>query len=196
LPLAPLLFSTTKVWPSFSLSSCARIRAMISVEPPAGNGTTRLTGRVGHACDIAAAGTKIAAATRTPHARLAARMPNCIIIESPTLGSKSSHCAERSSVEIIGSRSKFVRNKIANQAKLDHKRQAACATLLSHGHNAMMLPALTTLHALLTEQPDVDADQIRDAISGTICSCTGYVPIVEAALEARAACRRTEGGRP
>jgi carbon-monoxide dehydrogenase small subunit len=60
----------------------------------------------------------------------------------------------------------------------------------------MMLPALTTLHALLTEQPDVDADQIRDAISGTICSCTGYVPIVEAALEARAVCLRTEGGRP
>jgi hypothetical protein len=90
----------------------------------------------------------------------------------------------------------LVRNKIANDPELDHKRRIASNALLSHGHNAMKLPALTTLHALLTEQPDVDADQIRDAISGNICPCTGYVPRVEAALEARAAYRRTEGGRP
>jgi len=48
---------------------------------------------------------------------------------------------------------------------------------------------LTTLHALLSENPDVEADEIRDVLSGNICRCTGYIPIVEAALDAREAYR-------
>lgn len=55
---------------------------------------------------------------------------------------------------------------------------------------------LTTLHALLTENPDVEADEIREVLSGTICRCTGYIPIVEAALEARAAYRRAAEPAP
>src|ERR1700693_4126181 len=51
---------------------------------------------------------------------------------------------------------------------------------------------LTTAHALLTEEPDADADRIRSALSGNLCRCTGYIPIVEAVLEARAAYRKTE----
>ena len=46
---------------------------------------------------------------------------------------------------------------------------------------------ITTAHALLTEEPDADAERVRDVLSGNICRCTGYVPIVEAVLEARAA---------
>jgi carbon-monoxide dehydrogenase small subunit len=46
---------------------------------------------------------------------------------------------------------------------------------------------LTTAHALLTEEPDADADRIRDVISGNVCRCTGYVSIVEAILDARTA---------
>ena len=46
---------------------------------------------------------------------------------------------------------------------------------------------LTTAHALLTEEPDADADRVRDVISGNICRCTGYVSIVEAILDARPA---------
>src|SRR5712664_24704 len=49
---------------------------------------------------------------------------------------------------------------------------------------------LTTAHALLTEEPDADADRIRAALSGNLCRCTGYIPIVEAVLEARAAYRK------
>jgi aerobic-type carbon monoxide dehydrogenase small subunit (CoxS/CutS family) len=49
---------------------------------------------------------------------------------------------------------------------------------------------LTTAHALLTEEPDVDADRIRSALSGNLCRCTGYIPIVEAVLEAREAYRQ------
>jgi aerobic carbon-monoxide dehydrogenase small subunit len=46
---------------------------------------------------------------------------------------------------------------------------------------------LTTVHALLSEEPDADADRIRDVLSGNICRCTGYVSIVEAVLDARVA---------
>jgi aerobic-type carbon monoxide dehydrogenase small subunit (CoxS/CutS family) len=46
---------------------------------------------------------------------------------------------------------------------------------------------LTTAHALLTEEPDADEDRIREVISGNLCRCTGYLPIVAAILEARSA---------
>ena len=46
---------------------------------------------------------------------------------------------------------------------------------------------LTTAHTLLTEEPDADAERIREVLSGNICRCTGYVQIVEAVLDARAA---------
>ena len=46
---------------------------------------------------------------------------------------------------------------------------------------------LMTAHALLSEEPDADADRIRSVLSGNLCRCTGYIPIVEAILDARAA---------
>jgi carbon-monoxide dehydrogenase small subunit len=51
---------------------------------------------------------------------------------------------------------------------------------------------LTTAHALLSEEPDADADRIRSVLSGNLCRCTGYIPIVEAVLEARAAYRKAD----
>ena len=51
---------------------------------------------------------------------------------------------------------------------------------------------LTTAHALLTEEPDADAARVRSVLSGNLCRCTGYIPIVEAVLEARAAYRKTD----
>jgi carbon-monoxide dehydrogenase small subunit len=50
---------------------------------------------------------------------------------------------------------------------------------------------LTTMHALLTEEPDASEDRIRDVLSGNLCRCTGYIPIVEAVMEARAAYSRS-----
>jgi carbon-monoxide dehydrogenase small subunit len=44
-----------------------------------------------------------------------------------------------------------------------------------------MMMAIT---ALLAETPDADEAEIRDAISGNICRCTGYETIVDAALDA------------
>jgi aerobic-type carbon monoxide dehydrogenase small subunit (CoxS/CutS family) len=46
---------------------------------------------------------------------------------------------------------------------------------------------VTTAHALLSQEPDADAERIREVLSGNICRCTGYISIVEAVLEARAA---------
>ena len=49
---------------------------------------------------------------------------------------------------------------------------------------------LMTMHTLLSEEPEADADRIREVLSGNICRCTGYVQIVEAVLDARAAYRQ------
>jgi carbon-monoxide dehydrogenase small subunit len=45
---------------------------------------------------------------------------------------------------------------------------------------------VTTAHALLTDEPHADEERIREVLSGNICRCTGYIPIVEAVLDARA----------
>jgi aerobic carbon-monoxide dehydrogenase small subunit len=43
---------------------------------------------------------------------------------------------------------------------------------------------LTTMHALLSEEPNPSEERIRDVLSGNICRCTGYLPIIKAVLEA------------
>jgi aerobic-type carbon monoxide dehydrogenase small subunit (CoxS/CutS family) len=42
---------------------------------------------------------------------------------------------------------------------------------------------LAVASALLEDNPTPTADEVRDAISGNICRCTGYLPIVEAILD-------------
>jgi carbon-monoxide dehydrogenase small subunit len=48
---------------------------------------------------------------------------------------------------------------------------------------------MMTIVALLTERPDADEAEVRDAISGNLCRCTGYETIVDAALDAARASR-------
>ena len=50
---------------------------------------------------------------------------------------------------------------------------------------------LLTVVELLGENPDPSEAEVRDAISGNICRCTGYQPIVDAALQAA---RALKGG--
>jgi aerobic carbon-monoxide dehydrogenase small subunit len=41
-----------------------------------------------------------------------------------------------------------------------------------------------TAYAFLNETPNPTEDQVREAISGNICRCTGYIPIIQAILQA------------
>ena len=43
-----------------------------------------------------------------------------------------------------------------------------------------------------TEDPHVEKERIREVLSGNVCRCTGYVPIVDAVYEARAAYGKTK----
>ena len=46
---------------------------------------------------------------------------------------------------------------------------------------------IVTAHVLLSEEPNADADRIREVLSGNICRCTGYISIIDAVLDARSA---------
>jgi carbon-monoxide dehydrogenase small subunit len=52
---------------------------------------------------------------------------------------------------------------------------------------------VVTMEAWLAENPDPTDAEIRDALSGNLCRCTGYHNIVSAV--AKAAARRREGSR-
>jgi aerobic-type carbon monoxide dehydrogenase small subunit (CoxS/CutS family) len=49
---------------------------------------------------------------------------------------------------------------------------------------------LTTMHALLSEEPDPTEERVREVLSGNLCRCTGYLPIIKAVLEAASAYRK------
>jgi len=53
---------------------------------------------------------------------------------------------------------------------------------------------LMTAHALLSAEPDCDEARVREALSGNLCRCTGYMGIVAAVLEARAAYKKRGRG--
>lgn len=56
---------------------------------------------------------------------------------------------------------------------------------------------LMTAHALLLAEPGVDEEHIRDALAGNLCRCTGYIGIIKAVLDARAAYpKRGKGETP
>ena len=49
---------------------------------------------------------------------------------------------------------------------------------------------LMTSYAFLAKHPSPSEDEIRRAISGNLCRCTGYVNIVKAVQHAAAAIRQ------
>jgi carbon-monoxide dehydrogenase small subunit len=42
---------------------------------------------------------------------------------------------------------------------------------------------LMSLTQLIEEEPDADAERIKDVLTGHLCRCTGYENIISAALE-------------
>lgn len=65
-----------------------------------------------------------------------------------------------------------------------HPLQAAFADLGGAQCGYCTPAILLTCKALLDKQPDPDRDQIREALSGNLCRCTGYQQIFEAVEEA------------
>jgi len=56
---------------------------------------------------------------------------------------------------------------------------------------------LMSMEAFLRDREDVGEEEIREALSGNLCRCTGYVAMVEAIARAsRRNPRRTPPGRP
>jgi carbon-monoxide dehydrogenase small subunit len=53
---------------------------------------------------------------------------------------------------------------------------------------------LVAAEALLRQNRHPTADDVRDAIAGNLCRCTGYQRIVDAVLRAAALARAAEGG--
>ena len=51
---------------------------------------------------------------------------------------------------------------------------------------------LMTAYALLQETPNPSRDEVREAIAGNICRCTGYAPIIQAIVQAGSASRTPE----
>ena len=53
---------------------------------------------------------------------------------------------------------------------------------------------LMTLAELLSDAPDATEADVRDALSGNLCRCTGYAAIVDAALDALSRSRSASRG--
>jgi len=43
---------------------------------------------------------------------------------------------------------------------------------------------IVTAHALMRDEPDASVERVREVLSGNLCRCTGYIPIVAAVMEA------------
>ena len=56
MPPPPGTFSMMICWPSVSPSAGCRMRASVSIGPPAANGTTMVIGRLGQSCALRAGG--------------------------------------------------------------------------------------------------------------------------------------------
>jgi aerobic-type carbon monoxide dehydrogenase small subunit (CoxS/CutS family) len=66
-----------------------------------------------------------------------------------------------------------------------------------HRHHALQCGFCTpgfliTAEAFLKDNPSPTADEVREAISGNICRCTGYIPIVEAILDVAGQQRKSD----
>jgi 2-furoyl-CoA dehydrogenase 2Fe-2S iron sulfur subunit len=51
---------------------------------------------------------------------------------------------------------------------------------------------LMSLDAFLRDRPDAQEAEIRELLSGHLCRCTGYAPIMRAALDAAARLREEQ----
>ena len=55
---------------------------------------------------------------------------------------------------------------------------------------------LVTAKALLDREPNPTREQIKEALAGNLCRCTGYLQIIEAVEESARRVAATQAGRP
>ena len=77
-----------------------------------------------------------------------------------------------------------------------HPLQAAFADLGGSQCGYCTPGALMTAKALLDHEPEPSRQRIKEAMSGSLCRCTGYQQIVEAVELAAQELRDGKGGRP
>ena len=82
---------------------------------------------------------------------------------------------------------------LAHQGRL-HPLQAAFERHASLQCGFCGPGAILSAKALLDEQADPSVEQIRDALAGNLCRCTGYTKMVEAVRDAASALRAPAGG--
>lgn len=96
-------------------------------------------------------------------------------------------------VQAAGSRIETIeglsdRGAIADLQEAFHARNALQCGYCTPG-------MLITAYTMLAAAPTPTREDIRDALSGNYCRCTGYEAVVDA-IEQTAAARRTNGGAP
>ena len=80
---------------------------------------------------------------------------------------------------------------------LDHPLQAAFHEAHALQCGFCTAGILMSLEAFVRDRDDAGADEIREALAGNLCRCTGYVAMVEATERVlRTAPRRRPPGRP
>ena len=91
-------------------------------------------------------------------------------------------------VQAQGSAITTIEGVTPGPGELSPVQDAFCET---HGTQCgYCTPAMIlTAHALLADNPNPTREQIVEAISGNICRCTGYEPIINAILNAAAGMR-------
>jgi aerobic-type carbon monoxide dehydrogenase small subunit (CoxS/CutS family) len=52
-----------------------------------------------------------------------------------------------------------------------------------------------SMEAVLREDPDAGEEELREALAGNLCRCTGYLGIVEAVHQAAREMREGDDGR-
>ena len=139
-----------------------------------------LSGRGRYVDDIDLPGMLHAAVLRSPHAH--ARIKSIDLADVLVDGGLARSCLMLA-VQVDGATVETVEGLAKSEDQLHPIQQAFWD---HHGLQCgFCTPGfLMTLKAFLADEPNPTEEQVRDAISGNLCRCTGYQNIVAAALEA------------
>ena len=101
------------------------------------------------------------------------------------------HACRRQVADLAG-RNIMTIEAVANAGQLHHVQQAFVE--VGAAQCGYCTPGMVMISkALIDHNPDPSGDDIRQALTGNVCRCTGYQPIVRAISNAAQAMRGAEG---